>query len=73
MRESKTFGTRSVASKSKEALKKYILVFEGYKTEPIYFKEVNALREQIGISSLVEIVYELGSNIGILISNMRKQ
>ncbi len=56
MRTSKPFGQRSVADKTKTALRKYYLIFEGEKTEVDYFNGVNDNRDEIGINNLIELV-----------------
>lgn len=56
MRERKTFAERTHVFISDETVRKYFLVFEGSKTEEIYFDAVNAMREELGISSLIEII-----------------
>lgn len=56
MRESRTFAERTKVLKSDEALKKYFLVYEGSDTEVIYFDAIRSLREDIGISPLIELI-----------------
>ena len=56
MRERKTFGERSTISQSKQARKKYFLLYEGSDTEVIYFDTVNDLRDNIRLNSLIELV-----------------
>lgn len=56
MRESRTFAERAKVLKSDEARKKYFLVYEGADTEVIYFDAICALREDIGISPLIELI-----------------
>lgn len=56
MRERKPFGKRTKTSESRKIKKKYFLVFEGSDTEEIYFDKVNAMREEIGLNSLIELV-----------------
>ena len=56
MRESRTFAERAKVVKSDEARKKYFLVYEGSDTEVIYFDAICALREDIGISPLIELI-----------------
>mgnify|MGYP002798039612 CR=1 FL=1 len=56
MRESRTFAERAKVLKSDEARKKYFLVYEGSDTEVIYFDAICALREDIGISPLIELI-----------------
>lgn len=56
MREHRTFAERTRALHSEEPLKKYFLVYEGAETEAIYFNAVSAMREEIGINPLIELV-----------------
>ena len=56
MREKRTFAERTRIFTSDKTLKKYFLIYEGSKTEAIYFDTVNFMREEIGISSLIEII-----------------
>lgn len=56
MRENRTFAERTKALKTDEANRKYFLVYEGSDTEVIYFDAVRTLREDIGISPLIELV-----------------
>ena len=56
MRESKTFGKRTDVLKSDETNIKYFLVFEGKKTELLYFDAINDLRDEININPLIELV-----------------
>lgn len=56
MRERRTFAERTKVLKTSEAKRKFFLVFEGAKTEGIYFDAVNKLRSQISIDPLIELV-----------------
>lgn len=56
MRESRTFAERTNVFTSDQTLRKYFLVYEGSDTEMIYFDTVNAMREEIGLSPLIELV-----------------
>ena len=58
MRERKSFAQRARVLKSDEARKKYFLVYEGEKTELLYFEAVNELREEpgLGLNPLIELV-----------------
>lgn len=56
MREKRNFAKRSQVLQSNEARKKYFLVYEGSKTEEIYFDAVNRLRDEVGINPLIELV-----------------
>jgi hypothetical protein len=57
MRESRTFGKRSTsADETRQVKKKYILVFEGDKTEPLYFSALEQVRDKIGISPLIALI-----------------
>lgn len=53
MRIAKTFGVRTATPK--EVRRKFILVFEGEKTEYQYFKGIDEYKAEIGISGLVDI------------------
>ena len=61
MRERHNFDQRTNVLKSDEAKKKYYLVYEGEKTEEIYFDEIISSREKIGINPLIELVPVLRS------------
>lgn len=52
------FGKRTLTSESgeRQAIKKYFLLYEGSETEGAYFREVNNLRDEIKLSSLIELV-----------------
>lgn len=52
------FGERSLISESgeRQPIKKYFLLYEGSETEVAYFREVNNLRDEIKLSSLIELV-----------------
>lgn len=56
MREKRNFAERSGTLKSKEARKKYFLVYEGKNTEDIYFDGIYEHRGKIGINPLIELV-----------------
>lgn len=56
MRESRTFAKRTRVFSSDKTLKKYFLVYEGSDTEAIYFNKVNSMRDDIGISPLIELI-----------------
>ncbi|WP_371544973.1 RloB family protein [Fusobacterium periodonticum] len=43
-------------SKEDRTIKKYFLVFEGNRTEEIYFNAINELKDKIGINPLIEII-----------------
>ena len=77
MREASEFGVRTQSAFEKEPLKKYFLVFEGQKTEFLYFKAINEMKLNIGINPLVELVhiersyYEAGwSNPKIIVNQL---
>lgn len=55
MRESRIFGERGKTRKNAEVKKKYILFFEGTKTEPQYFQGIINNRQALGVSSLIQI------------------
>lgn len=56
MRERKSFAQRAKVLKSDEARKKFFLVYEGEKTELLYFEAVNELREELKINPLIKLV-----------------
>lgn len=55
MREDKTFGQRS-DTLTRQEYRKYLLVFEGSKTESIYFKALWNMRQQVGLSTQIELI-----------------
>ena len=56
MREKRNFAERTKISKEDRTRKKYFLVFEGSRTEEIYFDTINELKGKIGINPLIEII-----------------
>ncbi len=56
MREKKTFGERTHSKTRKEPRKKVLLIFEGEKTEALYFEAVKAYREKLHINELVDLI-----------------
>lgn len=56
MRERKQFAERTRVLASDEVRQKYFLVYEGAKTELIYFDAVAELREDLGLNPLIELV-----------------
>ena len=56
MREKRKFAERTRISKEDRTIKKYFLVFEGNRTEEIYFNAINELKDKIGIKPLIEII-----------------
>ena len=56
MREKRNFAERTKISKLVLFSKKYFLVFEGNRTEGIYFNAINELKDKIGINPLIEII-----------------
>ena len=56
MREKRNFAERTKISKEDRTRKKYFLVFEGNRTEGIYFNTINELKGKIGINPLIEII-----------------
>ena len=56
MREKRNFAERTKISKEDRTRKKYFLVFEGSRTEEIYFDTINELKDKIGINPLIEII-----------------
>lgn len=56
MRESRTFAERTKALKSDETKRKIFLVYEGERTEVLYFNALKTKREDVGINPLIELV-----------------
>ena len=56
MREKRRFAERTRISNEDRTRKKYFLVFEGNRTEEIYFNTINELKDKIGIDPLIEII-----------------
>ena len=56
MRVDNKFARRKPVLKSNEPKKKYILAYEGFKTEPCYFNGIIDSRDDLEISSLIEII-----------------
>lgn len=56
MREKRSFADRTKVLASQEVRKKYFLVFEGKKTEELYFNGITSYRREIGISPLIELI-----------------
>lgn len=56
MREKRCFAERTRVLESDEVKKKYFLVYEGKDTEAIYFEAIEALKQKIGISPLIEVI-----------------
>ena len=56
MREKKEFGKRKDHDVQIEPAKKYFLVFEGKKTEEIYFSKLTKNRNDLKINPLIEII-----------------
>ena len=56
MRERRTFAERTQVFTSDKTLKKYFLVYEGSETEAIYFDAISSMREDVGISPLIELI-----------------
>lgn len=56
MRELKTFGERTLAPSPRKPKPKYLLVYEGEKTEAIYFDAIKELRHEIGLNPLLDLV-----------------
>lgn len=56
MREKRTFAQRTRVLASKETKRKFFLVFEGKKTEQIYFDAINDNRASLGIDPLIELI-----------------
>lgn len=56
MRENSSFGERSKTKSSKEVNRKCFFFCEGQKTEPIYFAKLKDLRDEIGISTIIDFI-----------------
>ena len=56
MREKKRFAERSSKSENLTPKKKFFLVFEGEKTESIYFNAIEKYREKLRINSVVQFI-----------------
>lgn len=56
MREKKRFNERTNIKSDDSVKKKYFLVFEGARTEEIYFDTVNSHKVDLGISPLIELI-----------------
>ena len=56
MREKRNFAERTKITKEDRTRKKNFLVFEGSRTEEIYFDTINELKGKIGINPLIEII-----------------
>lgn len=56
MRESRIFAERTQVFTSDKTRRKYFFVYEGSDTEAIYFDMIRYMREDIGISPLIELV-----------------
>lgn len=56
MREKKKFAERSSKSENLMPKKKFFLVFEGEKTESIYFNAIEKYREKLMINSVVQFI-----------------
>ncbi|MGN1276433.1 MAG: RloB family protein [Floccifex sp.] len=72
MREKKSFAQRTKTRNTDEVKRKYFLVYEGYKTEELYFEEVEANRNKIGINPLIELVPVIRSYSEVGWSNPKK-
>lgn len=72
MREVRTFGKRNPLYNEDKTRKKYLLIFEGEKTEIIYFKALNKKREFVGINPMIELVPVLRSFSEENFSNPKK-
>ena len=62
MREQRNFSKRTQALASGETKKKYFLIYEGEKTEKIYFDAIHQNRIKIGINPLIELIPLLRSD-----------
>ena len=62
MREQRNFSKRTQALASGETKKKFFLIYEGEKTEKIYFDAIHQNRIKIGINPLIELIPLLRSD-----------
>ena len=56
MRENSSFGERSKTKSSDEVNRKCFFFCEGQETEPIYFAKLKDLRDEVGISTIIDFV-----------------
>ena len=56
MREKKKFAERSRILSDTEVRKKVYLVYEGEKTEALYFEAVDALKTELGLNPIIELI-----------------
>lgn len=56
MREDRTFGNRSKTRTSAEVNRKCFFLCEGQETEPIYFAKLKDMKNEIGISPLIDFI-----------------
>lgn len=56
MREKRGFGERTATRESAQPIQKYFLVFEGEKTELIYFESVRHAAQRVGVRPSIELV-----------------
>ena len=56
MREDRTFGNRSKTKTSDEVNRKCFFFCEGQETEPIYFAKLKDMRNEVGISPLIDFI-----------------
>lgn len=71
MRESRSFGQRSKTKSSDEVERKCFFFCEGEETEPIYFAKLRDLKDEIGISPLIDII-QIEKTRGEIWSNPKK-
>lgn len=56
MRERRNYNKRKQVHKTNEVKRRFFLVYEGAKTEDIYFNEINNSREELQIDPLIDII-----------------
>ena len=71
MRESRNFGERSKTKSSDEVQRKCFFFCEGEETEPIYFAKLRDLKDEVGISPLIDII-QIEKTRGEIWSNPQK-
>lgn len=71
MRESRSFGQRSKTKSSDEVERKCFFFCEGEETEPIYFAKLRDLKDEVGISPLIDII-QIEKTRGEIWSNPKK-
>ncbi|WP_313992540.1 RloB family protein [uncultured Selenomonas sp.] len=72
MREQRCYTQRRENVGTKQPLKKYFLVYEGEKTESIYFQALSNLRTDLALNPLIEIIEIVRDSSEIGYSNPKK-